>query len=99
MEQGETFNDTKQRLSDLTKIKGKQLDKIKFALVTRGQSSKPEYLEDGTRSSIADAAHTDIAPDDIISDLIGSREDVYLGLDHTNKSRSFWGKSDSIFIK
>ena len=28
--QGEPFSETKQRLSDFTKIKGKQLDKIKF---------------------------------------------------------------------
>jgi len=83
LKEGETFADTKQRISDMTKIKGKQLDKIKFALVTRGQSSKPEYVEN----------------DDILWDLIGSRDDVSLGLDHPNKSRSFWGKTDSIFIK
>jgi ubiquitin carboxyl-terminal hydrolase 7 len=43
--QGEPFSETKQRLSELTKIKGKQLDKIKFALVA--PNSKPEYIEDG----------------------------------------------------
>ena len=26
-------------------------------------------------------------------------DDQSLGLDHPNKSRSFWGKSDSIFIR
>lgn len=45
--QGEPFNETKQRLSDFTKIKGKQLDKIKFALVSRSQYSKPEPIDDG----------------------------------------------------
>jgi ubiquitin carboxyl-terminal hydrolase 7 len=43
--QGEPFSETKQRLSDFTKIKGKQFDKIKFALVA--PNSKPEYIEDG----------------------------------------------------
>jgi hypothetical protein len=44
--QGEPFNETKQRLSEFTKIKGKQLDKIKFALVSRPQYSRPEYIDD-----------------------------------------------------
>jgi ubiquitin carboxyl-terminal hydrolase 7 len=47
MNQGEPFSETKQRLSDFTKIKGKQLDKIKFALVSPAQNAKPEYIEDG----------------------------------------------------
>ena len=48
--QGEPFSETRQRLSDFTKIKGKQLDKIKFALVSRSQYSKPEPLDDGKES-------------------------------------------------
>jgi ubiquitin carboxyl-terminal hydrolase 7 len=47
MPQSELFSETKQRLSDFTKIKGKQFDKIKFALVSKPQYSRPEYLEDG----------------------------------------------------
>ncbi|KAJ5573764.1 Ubiquitinyl hydrolase 1 [Penicillium hispanicum] len=35
--------------------------------------------------------------DDILSDVAGS--DDYLGLDHANKSRGFWSKNDSIFIR
>lgn len=31
----------------MTKIKGKQLDKIKFAIVSRSQYQKPEYIDDG----------------------------------------------------
>lgn len=50
--QGEPFSETKQRLSDFTKIKGKQLDKIKFALVSRPQYSRPEYIDDGTYCSL-----------------------------------------------
>jgi ubiquitin carboxyl-terminal hydrolase 7 len=46
LKEGEPFSETKQRLSDLTKIKGKQLDKIKFAKVARAQYTKPQYIED-----------------------------------------------------
>jgi hypothetical protein len=49
--QGEPFSETKQRLSDFTKIKGKQLDKIKFALINPGQNAKPEYIEDGEKTA------------------------------------------------
>jgi ubiquitin carboxyl-terminal hydrolase 7 len=35
--------------------------------------------------------------DDILSDIAGP--DDYLGLDHASKSRGFWGKSDSFFIR
>lgn len=43
----EAFKDTKERLSKRTGIKGKQFDKIKFAVVTRAIYSKPRYLQDG----------------------------------------------------
>lgn len=46
LKEGELFSETKQRLSDLTKIKGKQLDKIKFSLVSRPQYSRAEDLDD-----------------------------------------------------
>ncbi|KAH7353142.1 hypothetical protein BKA66DRAFT_277895 [Pyrenochaeta sp. MPI-SDFR-AT-0127] len=83
LKEGEPFSETKQRLSDFTKIKGKQLDKIKFALVGRPQYSKPEYIDD----------------EDVLWEIVSGRDDIALGLDHTNKSRSFWGKTDSIFIR
>ncbi|CAI6294669.1 unnamed protein product [Periconia digitata] len=82
LKEGETFGDTKQRLSDFVKIKGKQFDKIKFAAVTKPHYSRPQYLED----------------DDNLWDLVDNN-DLSLGMDHANKSRSFWGKSDSIFIR
>lgn len=41
------FKDTKERLSKRTGIKGKQFEKIKFAIVARASYSKPEYLTDG----------------------------------------------------
>jgi ubiquitin carboxyl-terminal hydrolase 7 len=37
--------------------------------------------------------------DDVIWDLIDGRDDIALAMDHANKSRGFWGKSDSIFIR
>jgi hypothetical protein len=40
------------------------------------------------------------AADEILWDLVGSREnEIALAFDHVNKSRSFWGKTDSIFIR
>ena len=45
--QGEVFKDTKNRLSERTGIKGKQFEKIKFAVVPQTSFSTPRYLEDG----------------------------------------------------
>ena len=45
--QGEKFSDTKKRLEKLTGIKGKNFEKIKFAVVKRNAFSKPTYLNDG----------------------------------------------------
>lgn len=41
------FKDTKVRLSKRIGIKGKQFDKIKFAIIQRSIYSKPTYLNDG----------------------------------------------------
>jgi ubiquitin carboxyl-terminal hydrolase 7 len=48
LKEGELFKDTKERLSKRTGIKGKQFEKIKFALIQRQAYPKPEYLNDGT---------------------------------------------------
>lgn len=45
--QGEIFKDTKTRLSKRIGIKGKQFDKIKFAVIQRSIYAKPIYLTDG----------------------------------------------------
>lgn len=45
--QDEVFKDTKSRLSKRIGIKGKQFDKIKFAIIQRSIYSKPTYLNDG----------------------------------------------------
>ncbi|KAI9822475.1 MAG: hypothetical protein M1827_000194 [Pycnora praestabilis] len=79
---GELFKDTKERLSKRTGIKGKQFEKIKFAVVQRSSYSKPIYLND----------------DDMLSEIATDKEDL-LGLDHVNKTRNFWNKGDSIFIR
>jgi ubiquitin carboxyl-terminal hydrolase 7 len=45
--QNEKFSDTKKRLEKRTGLKGKNFEKIKFAVVRRGSFSKPLYLTDG----------------------------------------------------
>jgi ubiquitin carboxyl-terminal hydrolase 7 len=44
---GELFAETKKRLSVRTQIKGKNFEKIKFAVVPRTSFSNAKYLEDG----------------------------------------------------
>ncbi|KAL8688003.1 MAG: hypothetical protein Q9218_005975 [Villophora microphyllina] len=44
---GESFKDTKDRLSKRTGIKGKQFDKLKFAIIQRSAYPRPTYLNDG----------------------------------------------------
>ncbi|KAF2140342.1 uncharacterized protein K452DRAFT_274048 [Aplosporella prunicola CBS 121167] len=82
---GEPFKETRERLSKRTGIKGKQLEKIKFALVVGNQGyAKTEYIED----------------DEVLADKISQNsEETHLGLDHVNKARNAWAKADSIFIK
>jgi ubiquitin carboxyl-terminal hydrolase 7 len=48
----EKFSETRKRLEKRTGIKGKNFDKIKFAVVKRSSYSKPTYLEDGTATPI-----------------------------------------------
>ncbi|KAI1943689.1 ubiquitin-specific protease ubp15 [Ophidiomyces ophidiicola] len=79
---GEIFKDTKERLSKRTGIKGKQFEKIKFALVSRTQYSTPVYIED----------------DNVLADLAIDSEQQ-LGLDHVNKNRNFWNRSEGFFIR
>lgn len=47
-EQGEVFTDTKDRLSQRIGIKGKQFEKIRFALIQPSAYSKFEYIRDGS---------------------------------------------------
>ncbi|KAK5941021.1 ubiquitin-specific protease ubp15 [Knufia obscura] len=80
---GETFKDTKERLSKRTGIKGKLFQNLKFALVPKGpyQTKHLRYLED----------------EHVLADVMG--DDDSLGLDHVNKAKSFWGRQEGMFIK
>lgn len=47
LKEGEIFKETKERLSKRTGIKGKQLDKVKFAVIRGGQAyARPAYVDD-----------------------------------------------------
>jgi ubiquitin carboxyl-terminal hydrolase 7 len=37
--------------------------------------------------------------EEVLWDILGGRDDISLGLDHPAKSRTLWGKTDSIFIR
>lgn len=43
---GEAFKDTRERLGKRTGLKGKNLEKVKWAIVSRTSYLKPEYLDD-----------------------------------------------------
>ncbi|KAK2743533.1 hypothetical protein FQN57_004830 [Myotisia sp. PD_48] len=70
---GEIFSDTKVRLSKRTGIKGKQFDKIKFAVVSRSLYSAPTYLED----------------DDVLADLLEPDFQLGLKHSNKNRSSLF----------
>ncbi|KAI9798682.1 MAG: hypothetical protein M1833_004671 [Piccolia ochrophora] len=80
---GEVFTKTKERLEKRTGFKGKQLEKIKFAVVQRSTYSRPIYLND----------------DDILSDVIADGEDLLGldHVDRTRSIMS--GRGDAIFIR
>ncbi|KAF2455518.1 hypothetical protein BDY21DRAFT_386885 [Lineolata rhizophorae] len=81
---GELFKDTKERLSRRTGIKGKQFEKIRFALVPPAPHAKPDYLDD----------------DDVLFDRLRDvNMEAFLGLDHVNKARNNWNRADQIFIR
>lgn len=94
------FKDTKDRLSKRTGLKGKQLERIKFALISRSSYARPEYLKDGELADI----NVDIqvflmnAAEDVLFEMIASEEDC-LGLDHPAKARPGSLKGDSIHIR
>ncbi|KAJ5832000.1 hypothetical protein N7474_000311 [Penicillium riverlandense] len=48
------------------------------------------------RASYSNARY--LEDDDILSDVLGDSEDT-LGLDHANKNRGFWNKSEGFFIR
>ncbi|PGH27122.1 hypothetical protein AJ80_01078 [Polytolypa hystricis UAMH7299] len=71
---GEVFKETKERLSKRTGIRGKQFEKIRFAIISRALYSKPRYLED-------DDILSDISkdPDDLLGlDHVNKNRNAYL---------------------
>jgi ubiquitin carboxyl-terminal hydrolase 7 len=53
----EKFSETKKRLEKRTGIKGKNFEKIKFALVQRALYSKPTYITDDGESPFLLVGH------------------------------------------
>lgn len=100
--QDEVFKDTKERLSKRTGIKGKQFEKIKFAVITRANYSKPEYLSDGKYNpqhrNPSFRYRANRQADDILSEKLVSKDDL-LGLDHADKAKNNWGRTEAIMIK
>ncbi|KAJ6256642.1 Ubiquitin carboxyl-terminal hydrolase [Drechslerella dactyloides] len=90
VKKGEIFKETKLRLSKRTGLRGKNFEKIKFAVVRRAVFNKPVYLND---------ANSVTFPEDILSDVACDADDL-LGLDHADKPRpGIFGKEQSIFIR
>ncbi len=58
MMQGEVFKDTKERLSKRIGLKGKQFEKMKFAIIQRSIYAKTTYLNDGS-APITHISHSD----------------------------------------
>ncbi|KAI5288712.1 hypothetical protein KEM52_001051 [Ascosphaera acerosa] len=82
--QGELWKDTKVRLANRINLHGKAFEKIKPAVLTRPYNhNPPRYLVDS----------------DVLSDLLGPDDERTLGLDHANKTRHFWNKSESFSIR
>lgn len=80
---GEAFKDTKERISKRTGIKGKLFLNLKFALIPKGPYQMKQMRY--------------LDDDDVIADIMGP--DDSLGLDHVNKTKSFWGRAEGMFIK
>ncbi|KJY02284.1 ubiquitin carboxyl-terminal hydrolase like protein [Zymoseptoria brevis] len=71
MKAGEIFKETKERISKRTGIKGKSLEKVRFAIIKGGQNfSKPVWIED----------------DDILSDKLGSDDHLGLEHPNKNRN-------------
>jgi ubiquitin carboxyl-terminal hydrolase 7 len=99
MKKDEVFKDTKERLSKRTGIKGKALERIKFAVIPRSAYNKAEYLTDGELHPYVELEISlTIWTEDILWDKMNSGE-TSLGLDHMSKTRSNWNRADSIFIR
>ncbi|EPS37721.1 hypothetical protein H072_8604 [Dactylellina haptotyla CBS 200.50] len=85
IKEGEIFSETKQRLQKRTGLKGKNFEKIKFAIVKKSSYSKPVYIND----------------EDILSDLITEPDDLLGldHPDKTPRGGIFGRQEQSIFIR
>ena len=79
-------------------MKGKNFEKIKFAVVKRSSYSKPTYLNDGICTF-------DPKPDDLLtrSDdelfAVASGDDGLLGLDHVDRTRIMRNGAGDLFLR
>lgn len=97
--QDEKFSDTKKRLEKRTGMKGKNFEKIKFAVVKRSSYSKPTYLTDGTPPfPRAGSGRLLTRPDDVLYQ-VASHEDDLLGLDHMDRTRAIRNGAGDLFLR
>ena len=101
MKEGEVFKETKERISKRTGIKGKNFEKIRFAMVKGGQQyARPVWIEDGESTSDnlrLKAVNTNDCVEDILSEKLGP--DDHLGLEHPNRNRNNYLKYESLNIR
>jgi ubiquitin carboxyl-terminal hydrolase 7 len=80
-------------------MKGKNLEKVKFAVVKRSSYSKPIYLND-SRCSINLPFCTVVLTrsDDVLWD-VASQDDDLLGLDHVDRTRAVRNGTQDLFLR
>lgn len=87
-------------------MKGKNFEKIKFAVVKRSQYSKPQYLNDSAFLSFSVRLFVlYMTPDANLLRLddrlwnLTSSDDEFLALDHPDRSRSLRNGVGDLFLK
>jgi ubiquitin carboxyl-terminal hydrolase 7 len=78
-------------------MKGKNFEKIKFAVVKRSSYSKPTYLTDGISPS-PPLPNPLTRTDDVLYD-VASHEDDLLGLDHLDRTRAIRNGAGDLFLR
>jgi ubiquitin carboxyl-terminal hydrolase 7 len=95
----EKFSDTKKRLEKRTGMKGKNFEKIKFAVVKRSSYSKPTYLHDGMVPYFPIVLRCGLTRlDDVLWD-VASQDDDLLGLDHVDRTRVIRNGAGDLFLR
>jgi ubiquitin carboxyl-terminal hydrolase 7 len=93
----EVFSDTTKRLEKRTGMKGKNFEKIKFAIVKRSSYQKPTYLADGKFIRFL-PGFTNSLVDDVLFSVVDPDSDQ-LGLDHIDRTRSIRNGAGDLFLK